>query len=613
MATRISQPQGARANVASLPAPVGGWNARDSLANMDPADAVQLDNFFPTVGSCVLRGGSSVLCTVSGTVKTLMNYAGGTTERLFAITASGTYRVDTGTAVAQTMPTLLTQTSCEYTNISTTGGNFMVLVNGVQTPVVYNGTDWKNPGTGFAPAITFGASAPAGMSTSKFSNITLFKNRLWFIEKDTLRAWYLPTLAIGGQAEYIDMSSIAKFGGHLVDLDTWTVDAGYGVDDNLAFITSNGEVIVYRGTDPASAATWALAGVWKLGSPIGTKAMLKYGGDLLILTYDGLMPMAQSLQSSRLDPRVALSNKIQGAIAQATSQYGSHTSTGWQIYYSAKNNAVWINVPVQDDLQEQYVMNTITTSWCRFKGWGAYCWETFNDNPYFGGNGFVARAWDDTYSDNRNVNTLVNTQSYYINYYGGGEPVLYANEEPNVSAGQLVTGDYIPASTYITYVLYNEDESVWEVYLSNSVTTLDYIQITVRIYGVISSPNPILTEVSQAYNYFEQRGVKKYFTRARPTIFTDGSPSIGLGMNIDFEEGSNTYSVSTSPVSVTGVWDTSLWDSGIWAGGIQVNNNWQGITGIGYCGSLVLKTNSSGVQIEWPSTDVVYQSGWAGI
>ena len=31
------------ANVASLPAPIGGWNARDSLANMAPTDAVTLD------------------------------------------------------------------------------------------------------------------------------------------------------------------------------------------------------------------------------------------------------------------------------------------------------------------------------------------------------------------------------------------------------------------------------------------------------------------------------------------------------------------------------------------------------------------------------------------
>lgn len=518
--------QGARANVASLPAPVGGWNARDSLANMEPTDAVQLDNLFPTVSSCVLRGGYTVLATVTGTVKTLFNYSGGATERLFALAGTSIYRVDTGTAVAQSLPAALTSIPCEYTNISTTGGNFMFIVNGTDTPVLYDGTDWKNPGSGFAPAITFPAT-PAGMITSKFSNITLFKNRLWFIEKNTLRAWYLPTLSIGGQAQYIDLSSIAKFGGHLVDLDTWTVDAGYGVDDNLAFITSNGEVIVYRGTDPASAATWALAGVWKLGSPIGTKAMLKYGGDLLILTYDGLMPMAQSLQSSRLDPRVALSNKIQGAIAAATTQYGSHTSTGWQIYYSAKNNAVWINVPVQDDLQEQYVMNTITTSWCRFTGWGAYCWETYNDNPYFGGNGFVAQAWTDTYTDNTST--------------------------------------------------------------------------------------PINAIALQAYNYFDSRGVKKYFTRARPTIITDGNPSVGLEMNVDFEVSTDVASVLSGPAPNYGIWDTSKWDAGIWGGGRQVLNNWQGITGIGYCGSLVFKSSSKETQIEWPSTDVVFQTGWAGI
>ena len=519
--------QGARANVASLPAPVGGWNARDSLANMEPTDAVQLDNLFPTVSSCVLRGGYTVLATVTGTVRTLMNYAGGTTERLFAATSSGIYRVDTGTSVAQALPSALTSAYYEYTNVSTVGGNFMFLVNGVDTPILYNGTDWKNPGSGFAPAITFSASAPAGMATNKFSNITLFKNRLWFIEKDTLRAWYLPTLSIGGQAEYIDLSSIAKYGGHLVDLDTWTVDAGYGVDDNLVFVTSNGEIIVYRGTDPASAATWALAGVWKLGSPIGTKAMLKYAGDLLILTYDGLMPMAQSLQSSRLDPRVALSNKIQGAIAAATTQYGSHASSGWQIFYSAKNNAVWINVPVQDDLQEQYVMNTITTSWCRFTGWGAYCWETYNDDPYFGGNGFVAQAWTDTYKD--------------------------------------------------------------------------------------GTSTPITATALQAYNYFDSRGVKKYFTRARPTIITDGNPSIGLEMNVDFEISTDVASVLSGPAPNYGIWDTSKWDAGIWGGGRQVLNNWQGITGIGYCGSLVFKSSSKETQIEWPSTDIVFQSGWAGI
>jgi hypothetical protein len=138
----------------------------------------------------------------------------------------------------------------------------------------------------------------------------------------------------------------------------------------------------------------------ELGSPVGARAMLKWGGDLLILTYDGLMPMAASLQSSRLDPRVALSDKIQGAITAATTQYGgSHADVGWQVVYAtAKYNAVWINVPVADGQQQQYVMNTITKSWSQFMGWAAYCWETLGEDPYFGSDGYVGHAWDDSYT-----------------------------------------------------------------------------------------------------------------------------------------------------------------------------------------------------------------------
>ena len=35
------------ARTTSLASPIGGWNARDSLAEMNPLDAVQLVNFFP--------------------------------------------------------------------------------------------------------------------------------------------------------------------------------------------------------------------------------------------------------------------------------------------------------------------------------------------------------------------------------------------------------------------------------------------------------------------------------------------------------------------------------------------------------------------------------------
>ena len=512
------QAQRTAAQVASIPAPVGGWNARDSIANMEQTDAVQLVNFFPSYSNVVLRGGYSNHATgITGQVETLMNYSTGTGEELYAIAGTQIYDVTVTGPVGAAVKTGLTNARWEFINITTGGGSYLYLVNGVDDPLLFDGTTWDSVTAISTIAIT-------GVTTTTLNNITLFKNRVWFSQKDTLKAWYLPTNAVGGAAQALDLSSIAKFGGYIVDVATWTIDAGYGVDDNLVFITSHGECIVYSGTDPASSATWALVGVWKLGSPIGDRCFMKYGGDILIMTYDGLIPLAASLQSSRLDPRVALSNKIQGAFTAASIQYADNF--GWQIHYSAKNNAVWVNVPIDEgNNQEQYVMNTITKSWCKFQGWEANCWESFGDNPYFGGNGVVGKAWDSTYADN---GTDINTN------------------------------------------------------------------------------------VLQAFNYFEQRGVKKYFTRARPSIFTDGLPAIQVSMNIDYDVSDPTAALSFSP-NAYGLWDSGIWDTSAWGQGLTITNNFQGVTGIGYCGGVHLKSASQALQLEWAATDVVYQTGWAGI
>ena len=505
------------ANVASIPAPVGGWNVRDSLANMSPTDAVTMTNFFPTVSSVNLRGGYTKWSTgISGQVETLMAYETGSVSKLFGIANGSIYDCTTQGAVGAAEVTGLTNSRFEHINITTAGGSFLYACNGVDDPLLYNGTTWASINGSSSPiAIT-------GVTTNKLNNVTLFKNRVWFIEKESLKAWYLPTNSVGGAAEVLDLSSIARMGGYIVSLSAWTIDAGYGVDDNLVFVTSQGEIIVYRGTDPSSASTWALAGVWKLGAPVSKRCLYKYGGDLLILSLDGLLPLASALQSSRLDPRVNLSDKIQGAITEVTTAY--QNSFGWAMIYHAKNNALWINVPVSVGSQEQFVMNTITKSWTRFTGWAANCWETFNDNPYFGGNGYVGLAWNG-----------------------------YADDATDINAVAL-----------------------------------------------------------QAFNYYESRGVKKYFTRARPSIFTDGNPSIVVGINVDFDLSDTTGSLNFSPTTYA-FWDTSLWDTGLWAGNTIITNNWQGVTGIGYCAGIQLKSASQGLQIEWASTDVVFQQGWAGI
>lgn len=511
--------QGATAKPASLPAPVGGWNARDSIADMAPSDAITLTNLFPGTSSVNLRGGSANWGTgMSGQVQTLMVYNGAATSKMFAIDAVGKKIWDVTTAGAAVATTVsgLTNALWEYTNVATTGGNYLYCCNGADKPELYDGTTWTAIDGISTPAIT-------GVTTTNLINVLLFKNRLWFIEKNTLKAWYLPTSSIGGAAQVLDLRSIARDGGYIIAFDVWTVDAGYGMDDNLVFITNQGEIIMYRGTDPASAATWTLIGVWELGAPVTNRCTMKWGGDLLINTQDGLVPMSQALKSDRLDPRVAISDKIQNAISDASTNYGN--STGWVVFSYPRQNAIWINVPIAVGQQQQYVMNTITQAWCNFSGWPANCWALFNDLPYFGGNGVVTKAWTTTFAD--------------------------------------------------------------------------------------SGAN-ISTQAQQAFNYFEERGVKKYFTRARPSILTTGTPAILVGVNVDFDTNFTVSALTYSPTSYA-LWDTALWDAGVWGQNLIVSNAWQGITGIGYCASVQFESASMGINIQWASTDIVYQAGWAGV
>jgi hypothetical protein len=74
------------ASTITVPAPIGGWNARDSLGSMALEDAVTLTNWWPGTNSVVLRYGYTKHATgMTGQVETVMTYSSGTTDKLFAL------------------------------------------------------------------------------------------------------------------------------------------------------------------------------------------------------------------------------------------------------------------------------------------------------------------------------------------------------------------------------------------------------------------------------------------------------------------------------------------------------------------------------------------------
>jgi hypothetical protein len=500
----------------SIPAAIGGWNARDSIAAMPETDAVTLINWFPTPSRCELRGGYLAWSTgYAAQVETLALYSGAT-DKLFAFSGTSIFDATAQGAVGAAVVAGLSNARWITTNFTTTGGvRYLVCVNGVDSMRVWDGAAWTLINGVSAPAIT-------GIVTSTISYVCSHKSRLWFVKSGTMEVYYQPTGALGGAASLFDLRPVFKKGGTIVAMCTWSIDGGYGLDDQLVFMSSNGEVAIYHGTDPSSASTWALVGVYEYGAPLGTRCMQKYGGDILLITFDGLMPLSQTLASSRVTTQTSITDKILDAMGTAANTY--FANYGWQVTNAPIQNALILNVPVgvATGLNEQYVMNTITGAWTRFQGWNAACWENWKDAQFFGGTTYVAKAW-----------------------------------------------------------------------VGNSDGTAK-----------------INTDYQAAFSYFDDRGGLKQWTMARPILSTDGAPGIAYGLNVDFDQNDPTGS-PTFVATTSGVWDSSVWDTGIWGGGLTLQKSWQYVSGLGYCASFRMKTQSAGIQIQLAAIDYVYKS--AGI
>lgn len=371
----------------TVSAPVGGWNVHDPLAAMPEKDAVVLENFFPRASSVDLRPGCTTFASgVTGSIKCLMPLNKGGAQKLLAATDSTIYNVTGGTPAV--LAAGFSSGNFRYTNFTVAGGQYLIMCNGVNNVQEYDGTTWNG-----APGIT---GVTGGLST--LTNVAVLKKRLWFTQKDTMSVWYLPAGTVAGAATEFPMGQVFSRGGSVIAVGAWTIDGGSGTDDYGVFVSSEGEVAIYKGSDPASSTTWALVGVYYIGEPVGYNCLCKYGGDLLYLSQNGLFPLSKALQSATVNYQTALTAKIDTAFTEAVSTYGANS--GWCVTAYPEGSLILVNIPIASDTSIQYVMNSITGAWCVFKGWNATYFEIFQQKLYFGGasatvagQGAVFQAW----------------------------------------------------------------------------------------------------------------------------------------------------------------------------------------------------------------------------
>ncbi|MEE8482234.1 MAG: hypothetical protein V3S12_02685, partial [Acidiferrobacterales bacterium] len=223
-----------------------------------------------------------------------------------------------------------------------------------------------------------------GVATTALSQVWSSHERLFFIEKNTMNAWYLSTKAIGGAATKLPLGQIFKRGGSLLFGANWSLDAGDGQDDVCMFITTEGEIAVYSGINPASASTWELVGVYLISKPLNKHAYFDAGGDVAIMTEDGIVPVSAAITKDRA---ALQSHAITMPIEDAWQEAVFNRSAGYPFTATLWRSATMliVGVPSLDGANDvAFVSNARTGAWCRFTGWDIRCSAVFDDKFYFG-------------------------------------------------------------------------------------------------------------------------------------------------------------------------------------------------------------------------------------
>ena len=388
-----------RQNTTAVPitAPIKGIVATGIYGDteaLETESAIWLYNLIPGEYGVRVRRGSREYATnipdkdnVLGAVRSMMYYnsvvAGGSQDFFFAVTSKGIYDITAGGAGPHTEALLWPVQSdnagwCSYVNYTNAAGDHYLLVcdeaNGYW---IFDGTDWTEGNF---------TGNPKPLATD-LVQITEWQGRIWFVERNTARAWFLDPLALTGDITPFDVGSRFKKGGHLVQNTTWTLDDGAGMDDRFVMLSSSGDVLVWVGTDPTTAADMTLQGRWVVGAvPEGRRAMSDWGGDVAILSSLGVTLISSLLSSdTTLVGDAFLTYNITRYIRAEMDK--TIDEFGWSIELVPTEGVAVITVPKPPFTSRepiQFVVNTITDAWCMFRGLDMVCQEKNNTGYYFG-------------------------------------------------------------------------------------------------------------------------------------------------------------------------------------------------------------------------------------
>ena len=192
--------------------------SHDLLESMDPADAIRMENIFPSTENATLRNGfTSYATSLTSSVQTLAEWVGDDGSTKFLAAADTSIWDISATGSGTKLASSLTNDKWQFVNFM----DKLVLVNGADTPRQYD------DGGGLATLTITGT----GLTATDIINVSVYKQRLYYITDNTASVWYGSTSTVGGATTELDLSDVLSLGGELMFAGSVTRDTGSGMVD----------------------------------------------------------------------------------------------------------------------------------------------------------------------------------------------------------------------------------------------------------------------------------------------------------------------------------------------------------------------------------------------
>lgn len=379
----------------SLPAPTGGLNTRSPLSNMPIDSAIQMTNAVPSSLGVSIRKGYKLRKTGFTNIQSIMSYNGvkTTPDRLF-VSDSGTIKDIDSVAPSATG---FTSSIFRSVQMSTQGGQYLVVANGTDSPRMYNGSVW----TTFTISATPSAVGQwnTSISLNDLKNPLVHQKRLWFTIKNSTKICYGPINSLGGDLVTFDVGGLFARGGIVQDICSWSSDGGSGLNNRLVIVSSEGDIVIFSGSDPSVAGSFSNDGIWQLSKPAPENCFISFAGDILYFSETGVFPLNSYLNNSTSTSAISLN--ISNTIGELVRTFSA--SHGFCSVFVPNENLLVINIP-QSILEGsvQFVFSPETSGWAMFTGLPANSWVMHQGVPYFAGGQNVYEAFSG-YSDAANT------------------------------------------------------------------------------------------------------------------------------------------------------------------------------------------------------------------